>query len=556
MNPIHSATCVENISELDILYLPESNKEPKNIHFKKNVESLSSSVRLFYYNNLAIEDLEKNEHNFIDITTQDVASLSIVESERTHPLLKCVLISDQGGIFVGYVSSEVSMFTDRMAEAGRFSRIQSIQFVTDEEDKKDSEEYYTEYSKEFLWKDIEVGDFIKYMFVKKEKLEQFKDERGSDENIKIESELRYEYLEKVIQVVEDGIEIEITSSLNSDVEKKKILFSDYPRLNVLNVLGVKRFTTKPIWVLDYLERKSVESESIRLEVLGGSNEKEIIYLDPTLFPITYLDGINAPVLRTLPTSPKETVTTYIDEVSRLRSDVRPELQLTSEEQDQLQSVAVNFFIALKSNQFDGSRVEQFVSLDDLYIDIDGFPHDYRAKKTVAEKIRDMEDRADEMFGSLEADLLRVDRELVVINKAISDLEAECQKNPEDQNLKQELFKLKEKENALHQTRNMLLLRKELWPDENALGVYKKAEQKKIEAGFVQEKGDMPKVLAQDLNTFFKDKIPNDMTPEILSQIASFRLISENQAVVTVPKSPIRVRLKLIQGQWKIEALTY
>ena len=473
-------------------------KEHQEISFSVAPDSILS-LKLFYFKN----EEKVGEESFIEIKPTDIHSLTLVDSPvepGNDSLIASVIITDEGGIFMGYIQAQESFFKGALHDLGKLNHLKEVIFLTSEEDVKDSLNYALEYNKEFLWKGVEAGDFVKYSVT--------------------ENELKFDVLQQVVKINEDSVELEIKFLSNDEVIHKIFSFKEYPIFKVKKVHPRKSMTLTPM-VRDLAEKKEINSQTFQIEVEGeDENSSYIVSLDPSLFPLAFSKGgVNG-------------VIQDVVEVNRLRVDPEKEKleQLSEAERNELEkgvkTYAADLFLKLQEQKLDASMVDRYIAMRDLFISIQGdFPQSFEEAKTVEQKIKEMEQMIDEHFNS-------VDKELEILLEELNHVK------PEDKTELEEKIAML---NHLKETNREEVKRKKRAAYEAS---FQEEEEQNIRRTVVVEK----------IRILFQNKIPSGMSVDELMNLGHFSLISPTRAVISFPKSSIKIHLKLYDGQWKVIAI--
>ncbi|MBI3019406.1 MAG: hypothetical protein HYY61_05900 [Deltaproteobacteria bacterium] len=547
-----AATLKDDAYELEITYRREQKEEePRKLHLKLNASGLQP-IRLFY----SKDKIHKEDASqFIQVRIQDVRSLTFVGSETNQPLLETVIVSDQGAILMGYIETENSLISASVNSLGLFKSIEQVLFVTDEEeDKEDSTNYCLEYAKEYVWKGIQESDFVRYHVSELRPMKATED--PEDQKTRLEP-YEYEMIYKVVKVNEgsltqDSVDIEITTPETVEPLRKTLSWKEYPSFKVKKVLPMKKTTSEFVTVRDLAQRKSITTQTFELEVEDETGETLVLSLDPSLFPLVYLNGINASVRVR---NQKDEVMQAVVETSRFKFDQGKEelAHLTPAQQEvlatQVMTYSSDFFTTLKDNKLTKETIDQFIAMDELFIALDGFPQSFEAERTLENIIEEMEQTIDQRFNTLENDLSLCLEQLANMDHDLAVLNGELARDPNSTEAKKKIAQL-------------TFLRRDWVSKYEMLERLKAADRERLKQeqrrlyteGFNREQQSRRNVLAYEVTRFFQDEIASGVTWDQVMQASQFTLLSPTHALISFLNSSVKIHLKLHTSQWKICAI--
>ncbi|MBI2645848.1 MAG: hypothetical protein HYW85_02280, partial [Deltaproteobacteria bacterium] len=390
-----AATLKDDAYELDVTYRKEQKeKEPRKLHMKLDSSSFQS-LRLFYSKDVTQKE---DASQFIQVQIQDIRFLTFVGSNTGEPFLETVIISDQGAVLMGYVETEDHFITSSMKELVPLKSMEQATFVTDDEkDKVDSTNYCVEYAKEYLWKGVQESDFVRFHVSELRSIKATED--PEDKTTRLEP-YEYEMIYKVVSVNEEAqtLDIEMVTPDTVEPVRKTLFWKEYPSFKVKKVLPIKKTTLEFVTVRDLAQRKSITTQTFELEIENEKGESLTLSLNPSLFPLVYLNGINASVQAR---NSKDEIIQTVVEVNRFKFDNGKKAleHLPPEQQEalaaQVKGYSSEFFKALKDNKLIKETIDYFIAMDELFISLDGFPQSFEAEQTLEEIISEMEQTIDE-----------------------------------------------------------------------------------------------------------------------------------------------------------------
>lgn len=547
-----AATLKDDSYVLDIVYRKEQKEqEPRKLHLKLSSSSLQP-IRLFYSKDVVQKE---DASQFIQVQIQDIRSLTFVGSEETKPFLEAVIVSDQGAVLMGYVEIENSFVISAMKPLVPLKSIEQVSFDTDEKDKEDSTNYCLEYAKEYAWKGIQDFDFIRYHVSELRRVKATEDKEDAKTRL---DTYEYEMIYKVTKVHEDSVEVEIVTPESIEPVQKSLFWKEYPSFKVKKVLPMKKTTLEFVTVRDLAQKKSIPTQTFELEVEDENEQTVVLSLDPSLFPIVFLKGINAGVQVR---NGKDEIVQTVVEVNRFKFDQGKEelVHVPSEKQEALkkeaQSYAADFFKALKKSGFNANTIDHFIAMDELFIGVDGFPQSFEATQTLEEILEEMERTIDARFNNLEQSLSMCLEQLSNIDHDLAILNGRLAQDPNDADAKKKVAQL-------------TFLRRE-WADKYEMSerlkatdqeTFKQEQRRLYTEGFTREKQSRRNVLSYEVAQFFQDQIPSGVTLDQVMSVSQLTLLSPTRALMSIPTSltpPIsfvRLHLKLYDSQWKICAI--
>ncbi|MBI2608312.1 MAG: hypothetical protein HYW47_01795 [Deltaproteobacteria bacterium] len=518
---LYSATLNEGQYDVEISFQKpkDPQEEQKIIRFDVEQKSVSP-IRLYYSRDVDFEKI--SEADFIQIEFQDLSSLKIVEKDVTQPLLAAAVVTDGGAILSGYVVAEESFLKADLRMAEIFRSIEHIEVVTHQEDVKDSVSYPFEYSKEYLWGGVQEGDYVIY---------------------EISEDRPYREVIKVTKVHESSVDLEVIKSGQKEPQKVSIDWKIYPKINIKSFLSIKTIKLDSIFVHHLAEKKKLSVEVFEFEGTAANEKTFVFSLMPSLFPLTVVQECNGVVqIR----DENEKIIRKITEVSRLRVDEGKKAldTLSLEEKEALRAEAKNdstkFLSILQKEHLHANTIDQFVAIDELFIQLDGFPLAFSETKTVQEKIQEMEAQVDQHFDQLENDLR-------LCQSKISQIENLLKNNltqQEHMTLTQNLLQWKQRLQMLNRL------------GETSREEVKRKKRQRYLDSVHQESLSRRNVIANELSHFFRKVVPSNMTADALLQFGRFRLISPDRAILSFPKNKVLIHLKRYDSTWKVCALIH
>ena len=436
----------------------------------------------------------REEETSIELKFEDLTSLTIVEMDRSRPRMAAMAITDGGALLMGYLKAEESFLRGPRRSFGVFRLLRQVTIVTDKRrDIHDSKNYYSEYSTAHLWKESRKGDFSRY--------------RVSESDKKYEET---QYLEKLNS---SSALLHIHSAGQRDPQPLTLLWTTPPALSVRRILPLKRLTLE-ILVSDLAEKQTLTLEAFEFETENAKGEIIIHSFCPSLFPLAYGEGLNGLAQSR---NPYGKVLRQLVAVNRLKSDRRhPETEAlsTSEKEELLSDMkddAAIFFSLLQGNQIHADNIDQFIAVDELFAQLDGFPLDFSAVKTADQKIEEITARIDKKFDRLKNDLLKSSEETSDISK--------------------ELMALEEKREEIKKRK---------------ITTYRERAAK--------ESRSRRKVISNRINRFFREQVPPGITTDQWMEAGQFRLMSPDRGIVSFLKGAIHIHAKRYGTRWKIRAI--
>ena len=465
-------------------------------------------VQLFYFE----DKLEtKKNAEFIEIDVQDIQKISIFQHEQNvHALVQ----TDEGGMLWGFLNPAHSLLLGILSAATQFSNLKQVEFKSESSDQKDSKNYMLEFSKEMLWKDVRVGDFLTYP----------------------------EFTQKVVSIAKDSAKIAFYEAPDAAPKMIDIDFKAYPNFKISKVIGFQKERIDSLLITELGEKKSVSFWGISVEIENSLKNKKI-FLNHALFPLAYFKGLNGVIVGE---AIEDETIQFPRAVNRLRFDPqKAALEAATQEQKQelmdlLLTQVPNVFDMLKERKLSYENIDRFVWVDELYIAVDGMPQSFSDVATLEEKILETEAKIDAEYSNL-------DFEIEKLQMKLSELETEIQDIQEDP---QKLYQLHETKQRVSEKLKDLLFQK----NETSAAQVKEVERQRLERDYANLHQDRCRVVSDKIYGAIDSYFPRQMTTDDLMQLGKFELLSINRAKVSWPNTRPQLFLKKDQENWKLTAI--
>ncbi len=519
---LFSATLEEGRYGVNIVFQKpkDPQEEQKIIHLKVEPE-LVSPIRLFYSRDV---DLKKtSEADFVQIEFQDITSLTVVEQDLSKPMVATVIMTDGGALLMGYVVAEESFLNKELKLAGIFRSLDSVKTLTQAKDTEDSRNYALEYSKEYVWQGVRAGDSVVYL---------------------VTEDHPYRELIRVKAVHDSSIDLEVKQSGGKESKTISVDWKKNPvweEALLKETASLSAITLNNIFIRELAEKKNLSVEVFEFKFKRKEGESFVLSVAPSLFPLTYAHGLNGVVqVRDV----HKRIVRKLTEVNRLSVDEGKAAlgNLSEGEKENLKTAVKNnsseLLSTLQKMHLRADNMDTFVAVDDLFIQLDGFPLAFSELKTVQEKIREMEEEVDERFKRLEEDLAYCQRK-------ISELENFLKQFLPDQ----QRVRMEQDHWQWRQRLQMLENLRETSPEE-----LKRQKREQYRERYEREGQSRRNVISNELSRFFQTFLPADIKSDQLMSLGRIRLISPTHATLSFPKSNVLIHLKLYGSTWKVCAL--
>ena len=580
---LHAATLKEGHYLLKVSYQDAKERVETFAVSEKSV----NAVRLYYSRE---SDLKTEQsQNYLDVHFEDITSMTVVEQAFTGPFLATVILTDGGGLLMGYVPAQGTLFQKEEDRVRPFDEIYEVSIKTDiQKDTRDSREYYLEYSREYLWHDVRVGDTITYYVSTTKEIVR---EVENPERVRVP----YKYYETLTVSKIDDVSVTFTLSSSDQKETEQtLLFKSSPDLkNLIQILPVKKVSLNAVFIEATTEKRNLETEAFQFKMDLEDGTPVTTSISPSLFPLAFAENFSGVIdIKTKLDDPVRKVVS----VNRLRDDRQASdefTNLTQEEKQKLLSEirvrAKALFTALQQGLLTAENLDEFIDLDHLYVRIDGFPLAFSEEMELEEKLKQLRDRVDDHFESLEKDLMYLSAEEVKNRNALNAFEKEIRQDAE---INEYVMLLDKLEKAQHEEDLKPIIEKlgqlnQSWSQQpqktadisrfaqlkaeyvyalNQLNAAEsslaqghqaklKEEEAKLRRIFQQQHRSRKRVLSAKLNSVFRENVPFQFTADDFENFAQFELYSESRATMSVPGSSLKVGIRLTDSQWKIGSVT-